>query len=96
MATHTAGNWAIGHAGFDRKPVVVAKRAGRPVTVSVLDSGKAEEDEANAKLIAAAPDLLRALRGLVDIIEFHMTAYERKPFGPMLAISRAALDKAGG
>jgi hypothetical protein len=59
---HTPGKWTSGHAGVQRRPVVVAARAGRPVTVATIDSGNKDEDEANARLIAAAPDLLAALR----------------------------------
>ena len=65
----------------------------------------AVEQEANARLIAAAPDLLQALDGAMDSLSFaieEMTAREIVPFGDIelmknrLHKARAAIAKAKG
>jgi hypothetical protein len=79
---HTAGKWSVGHAGFERVPTVVANRPGRPVSVARCYSGKREEDEANARLIASAPDLLEAgqpVAALVAALEGHHGFDDDKP-----------------
>lgn len=68
MSKHTPGKWVVAHRGFEGKPTVVAHRAGRPCTIALLESGKREEDAANARLIAAAPELLDTLkRAAIDL-----------------------------
>ena len=66
MSTHTPGPWIADSAGTVRAqcdaqplPYVVA------VVLGDADVGKGRGD-ANASLIAAAPDLLKALRDLLD------------------------------
>jgi len=46
--------------------------------------------QANARLIAAAPDLLEALRGLVELVNIEFREY------PELATARAAIIRAEG
>lgn len=69
--THTPGPWSVhdGHVWsgeYDSadvplfRPAREYRRWGREVSH--------EEHEANARLIAAAPDLLEALRGCVDVL----------------------------
>jgi hypothetical protein len=97
----TQGAWSVGHANFDRKPVVVSRRAGRPVTVALLDSGVRGEDEANARLIAAAPDMLAAgsplatkLRELLDMGLLKDSQHDE--IAPLLDAFEDALAKARG
>ncbi len=58
-----------------------------------------DELEANARLIAAAPDLLEALRGTLDFVERHSNRWDgakgRHPMS-IVTVARAALAKAGG
>lgn len=54
--------------------------------------GYSDEDKANARLIAAAPDLLAALRGLRDA--FLGTSVEVQ--ADAMRAARAAIAKAGG
>ena len=111
MSGHTPGQWTVGHAGFERVPVVVAKRAGRPATVAQCDGGNRDEDEANARLIAAAPDLLAALPephrliALADFLDRHDDELFGSGFGDRKVQSdlrasaekiRAAIAKATG
>lgn len=61
VATHTTGPWRIGDHPYD----IVAEEYRRVATVAHdrqgLNRGK-EESDANARLIAAAPTMLQALR----------------------------------
>jgi len=66
--------WAIGHGE-------VAQTPGR-----LLDT----EDEANARLIAAAPDLLEALEQVVNLLD-----YDDDSLGARM-VARAAILKATG
>ncbi|MGH9462448.1 MAG: hypothetical protein ACRD1X_14625 [Vicinamibacteria bacterium] len=57
MSSHTPGPW---HANC----FLVTAENGRGVTHCGLGLGKPEESEANARLIAAAPELLEALKSI--------------------------------
>lgn len=54
----------------------------------------AEETEANARLIAAAPDLLDAIKPLLSFLESELEGDEAHPFHKDLAAARAAIAKA--
>lgn len=56
--------------------------------MSVADCGFGDEAAANARLIAAAPDLLEALREAWPYVPEH--------HGPVQATIRAAIEKAEG
>jgi len=60
---HTPGPWAIEQCGENTIKVFKAtdKRRGRIATIKTKDSSWLELDEADAKLIAAAPELLAVL-----------------------------------
>jgi hypothetical protein len=59
QATHTPGPWA---ALMQDPPTIADRRGCRVATSCALPGQSAEEQEANAHLIAAAPDLLRTLK----------------------------------
>jgi hypothetical protein len=70
MTHHAPGPWELGNAvGAGRNytvcagPVVIARISGNGYPIG---KGSAPESDANARLIAAAPDLLAACRLLVD------------------------------
>ena len=85
-AQHTPGPWSIDRAYGD---CCVAGRDGdRIAAVYGYDYG---EDEANAALIAAAPDLLAACQAVLD--EF--PAADGRRIESVKALCRAALRKAG-
>ena len=67
MSKHTPGPWAVGP---DLEVFYAPNGAPitRPLRLTSMD-GRTEEDVANAKLIAAAPELLAALEGLFDEYE---------------------------
>lgn len=60
-----------------------------------LDGVEGNESEANARLIAAAPELLAALRDLCDAIPDETIA-DDPPLGVWVTQARAALAKAEG
>lgn len=71
---HTPGPWRV---GFDRKPYGIfvgpvgtdtTSRSAQPIGVVFRSQvrGPADEQEANARLIAAAPTLLEALERLLE------------------------------
>lgn len=71
MSTHTPGPWAA--QPHDLKCWTVVAGAGSSVAHVDLRS-EPEITEANARLIAAAPDLLEALKFAEAILEQHVAA----------------------
>lgn len=64
-ASHTPGPW---HLGLRQAEQIVYNAAGWAVANATVYHGKqdVEECKANARLIAAAPDLLAALEGIFE------------------------------
>ncbi len=101
--THTPGPWRIQGNGTLNHPV-----SGRPLTTvrfetslgtfEVLD--ETNEPDANAQLIAAAPDLLHALEQLFEhcsMIHKHWgDGCNQKQADAAIKAGRAAIAKAGG
>lgn len=88
---HTPGPWVKDRHGQLRSP--------QGKQVGVWDAGIAwvqrdEESEANARLIAAAPDLLEALKQAVDREEYGKEEGDEVP--QWLLDARAAIAKAEG
>lgn len=83
---HTAGEWAV----FNKNAVAVGQFTYRPHWPGIAQQG---EMEANARLIAAAPDMLEALRGLLQQNEEFC---ERTGLGDtdQMEAARAAISKA--
>jgi len=67
-AKHTKGSWFIHREGFST--VYVESRIGGGMIQEVAACGPtekgSEQQEANARLISAAPDLLEALQAMLD------------------------------
>lgn len=72
MAEHTPGPWTA-HNSQGGRPVIVYAD-GFAVCHCQTFHGKHQcgQMEANAKLIAAAPDLLKACNGLLQMLEINM------------------------
>lgn len=93
MSGHTPGPWFI--TGSMTK-YVEARIPGRMIQEvaacgpTAADDGYGEQQMANARLIAAAPDLLEALSEVVEWLEHGDHA------GPMHSKARAAIAKARG
>ena len=104
MSAHTPGNWEVisdpGH--FDTRTTVVSKdggsRKGHPYRMIVQVGGWAgpREAEANARLIAAAPELLEALEDLASLAEAAMREVGEYDIEAELSDARAAIAKATG
>jgi hypothetical protein len=74
MSAHTPGPWEVGSEGNGKPGYVYCNNSlgsavaivfGKPLRLTVFSP---EEEEANARLIAAAPDLLAALKFAQSII----------------------------
>ena len=94
QAAHTAGPWEA-HVGLDYVAVVPTDPKVTAVWVARVFGGEAAE--ANARLIAAAPDLLAALNRLVEVCEMQPRISKAfpEPNSP-LGMARAAIAKATG
>lgn len=97
---HTPGPWVVGGAsgneGEAREIVAASRTIAWSASTWDEDEGDVvtEEDDANAHLIAAAPDLLAALKELVDYDE---GSNEPGEFGyEILQRCKAAIAKAEG
>lgn len=107
--THTPGPWVVDldrefFQDGDQVSVeamTVDGMVAREVCSLFLDTGEDKdgedyaEDAANARLIAAAPDLLTALRDLCDAIP-DATVEADPPLGCWVEMAREAISKAEG
>ena len=93
-AKHTPGPWeAVGN--LVRSPMVQPQGLSKGVQIAECRDAyflsHTEESKANARLIAAAPELLEALQEMVSLVEMVI------PFdGPQQRKARAAIAKATG
>lgn len=93
-AQHTPGTWRV--AQFTKTDVLhpiyndVIASCFQPASSEYYAKG---EPEANARLIAAAPDLLSALQ---DVIGFIPACYNEAGEHPVYAKARSAIAKATG
>jgi len=91
-ARHTSGPWKIEvELGARHDEFLIAKDAGdrgRGIAIAETRTGSGSE-RANARLIAAAPELLDACRGLLNALPSATTH-------PAISAARAAIKKATG
>jgi len=91
---HTPGPWVVGPGysedGFREVPVGHPTALGTITTAVAIDTAGLGSQDANARLVAAAPELLAAARAVNDFINGVADAVE--PF----ALVRAAIAKATG
>ena len=95
---HTAGPWEVGQYG--NSFIVTAKE--RMYDVAVVRNIGNEDNEANARLIAASPELLEALQAFMALDKSFSTTCqhhlnEMAKTGPMaraVQLARAAISKA--
>ena len=94
---HTPGPWYVGSGTYEGRNIYsvasVTDDDGftyQPIVASAEDDG-IDCWDANARLIAAAPDLLEALKDMVDLVEL-MCPFD----GPQQRKARAAIARATG
>jgi hypothetical protein len=98
MSGHTPGPWAVAWPN----PRIVSAQEKKAVASPHFAGYEEDEIEANARLIAAAPELLEALRALVAVNEEHNARVAVVIGAPKdwndsyLAAARAAIAKAEG
>lgn len=90
---HTPGPWRIGTAPPNGEQTIGTIR-GMMVAVATTGVGMEEETLANARLIAAAPELLEALCEMLAIVELMSPLYDKEQQQAQAA--RAAIAKAIG
>ena len=98
MSKHTPGPWAVGSASGH---IETANAWRMSIAICYNKDSKAdgvskEEFEANARLIAAAPDLLKALQTCETNIALLLWSADTKVYGEWLKVVRSAIDKAIG
>lgn len=95
-AKHTPGPWVASHNSWETSTVYAD---GRVVAECLIDADVSEENqhelepikEANARLIAAAPELLEALQEVIAISDRKHDAWDKAK----AAIARATGDQHG-
>ena len=96
--THTPGPWVAEGRGANLTVVFAGSTPGSRPGVCAVADGTEKEREANARLIAAAPELLAALAAIVSRLEWngYREGWDVRcdlPSGTVLA-ARAAIAKA--
>jgi hypothetical protein len=108
-AQHTPGPWVadmhFATRNGGRTWVPVLRPGNDPVPIAVVhvsvDGYGREESEANARLIAAAPDLLAALHGMIGLVQLIVPTLPKEQREAVegnhrLVDARAALAKVEG
>ena len=96
MSKHTKEPWSYIRSSAAGRYIVSAENM--PLDICVLSNRdkSAAEIQANARLIAAAPELLEALRQMVSIVAIHSRATKNNFAWAEMDEARAAIAKAGG
>jgi len=91
MKSHTPGEWIVSHSNDYFTGGATVVRGNAPHTGIVLAvCTKVEAEHANARLIAAAPELLEAARSLLVLLDNNDYYNDR-----VIDAARAAIAKAG-
>jgi hypothetical protein len=94
---HTQGPWQVGYAvdDYGDTEIIIEKITSSGSLLVAVAVGGLLGQEANARLMAAAPDLLEALKAMV---EAYRPANDDDPleFEPWTKMARAAIARASG
>ena len=104
MNKHTAGPWKVSDdLTKDGTPIVRAVRTNEavcysPISRVIYERGPSKTEMANARLIAAAPELLEALQGFLDmyvrLVNNDGSGACDPEYDPHVIAARAAIAKA--
>lgn len=97
MNKHTLGPWNCNRASAGGRKIVVSEVS--PVDVAVLSHhGKTQSEiDANARLIAAAPELLEALEKCLAVLKhFPLNEHDMSNEAFAACAARIAIEKATG
>lgn len=97
-AKHTPGPWRTKREGFSTIYVEAPIGGGWVQEIAACgptNDGSAQQ-EANARLIAAAPELMEALQGLVAVLDRQLHSPHAAERASPLGRARAAIAKATG
>lgn len=103
--SHTPGPWVVwGVSSNDGESEVVSNRDGSKTICWTADTYNEDEDEgeatdedlSNARLIAAAPELLEALEAAKGTIEYLLSNDDNGPAYNCLELISSAISKAEG
>lgn len=101
-ATHTPGPWSYRHGDTRERPYVIgADFPGEGMICSMNPSrtpglGNPSDWEANARLIAAAPDLLKAAKAALDACDTVAACSVTEAMDSAAKLLRSAIAKAEG
>ena len=107
MSKHTPGPWFVVNVGDDDEPmysVKAARIAGKEprheVALCATGDSPQEMETANARLIAAAPEMLEVLKAWVALADEAVQTYGEDMVHPkereVIRSARAVIAKAGG
>ena len=97
MNQHTKGPWdRIIADGYTVRHPQIYSDTGPVANATWLGDGRLDELNANARLISAAPELLEALKGMLEQFNYHTTTGINHEESEAIAKARAAIAKAGG
>ena len=91
---HTKGNWKALHLAESPRDITIVSGATK---IAIIDRDKPEwQDVANAKLIAAAPELLEALQHIVSMngVGYKDAKHFIKDLQPLIKDAIEAIKKA--
>lgn len=91
---HTPGPWELAHSHERKGHLVTEVYKGRENLASIHAYENADEAEANARLIAAAPELLEALEALLRDIRVCVCGQDGKLTSINCPLHGAAADRA--
>ena len=92
-AQHTPGPWTVAtRIAHDDSRLFAELNAARSDASVIIEAADPDEEQANARLIAAAPELLRALEFAKSEMHFHPATRNSEA----LEFVRAAIAKATG
>ena len=95
MTPHTPGPWVVVEKNGNYEVQTEQQNAYNDgPSYFIADAIDCFAAEANARLIAAAPELLSALDNLIDVADRYMDFDENSRFGEAVAKARAAIAKA--